>query len=325
MPILEMIGGNRLRFAIWHETVMGSETPTAAFELPVSWDGLKLGEMIKTEDSSEARGGRGEAVPFDVEFDATGQTFKLIGKYESIWHVWKHIAGTTIPPTGSDPYDHEATLGGLSSFGCEAALVDPTTASSSILYRAFGCRISKVGFPIARKGGEFSLDVTFDAVKVTKSTGTPITATAYDTEKPIVFGDQTTCTINSADAADITEGSLSIELGLESVVGARSGGRVSMVGSHLTKVRGSLKGMMHSASAYDALASGRTMFPIVITFTSGTDVFGLELPYCRMDPGPLNVSGPQGVALDRDFGAFEDPTDSDSPLKVTGTNGVASY
>lgn len=322
----EVIGGSHLRVCIWDEATYGSETPGTAFELPVSWEGFNIGETQDLIESSIARASRKEAIPFDGLINAEGLTMKILGHYDSIWHILKHAIESGITTAGTDPYTHEVVIDELPpGFGLEVALVDETTAADSWICQAYGCRISQLALPLAMPAGELPLDVTFEAKKVTSwAQGTPITATSY-TEDPILFTDQDALSIDAGALTDVTDATLTIDMGLESHKTAMGGGRTGMVGIGVAKVRGNIKALFHDSTTYNTLAESGTMFQLISSFASGTDIFKITMGHCRMNKGPTSIQGPQGIPVDRDFGAYLDDTDATTPIKIEGTNSTASY
>jgi hypothetical protein len=326
----EVFTGNQVRLAIWHETTWASETPTAAFEIPISMDNVTAGETQEVIESMEPRGSRKEAEPYLGLIKAESISLPVIAKYRSIWHIVKQVLGA-ITTSGTGPaYNQEATIGAaLPGFGFELAIVDPVTPANSKVWRAYGCRLQEVSFPIAKPSGEMIWTCRAVAAKVDGPlTQAPITAATFD-ESPILFADQSALTLDSGggatDLVDVLEATLTMSLTVQGYPTARNSGRVGLISSGTTKVRGQLKSLFHDAVVYDSLATARTPFSLVSTFTKGTDVFSLQLLNAILDKGPLSVSGAQGIPLDRNFGAYEDTTDPDSPLKVTGANGETSY
>jgi hypothetical protein len=327
----EIITGSSLAAAIWLEAAWGTETPTTAYALPISVANVNVGETQAFIDSQIARGTRKEQVPYPGVFTSDGNSFTMIGHYCSLIHMLKHVLGVTVTTTGDGtPYVH--TLSSLTDlpdgFGLQIALVDPATAANSQLYNCYGCRVQSITIPIAKAAGEMDVQVQFVAKKVVKSTAAPISATTYLPavgEVPIVFSEMTTLTINDGGGADaitdLIEASLTINMETEYQHTCNNSGRYGMFGSGITRIRGTGRAMLQSASVYEALAEAGTYCDIeVVLAHSANEGLTISLPYCRLMKKPIAISGPMGIGVDLEFSATEDPADATSPIQLVFNN-----
>lgn len=332
----EVLVGKQVRVAMWHETAAGwaSETPTTpVIELPVD-PRFNIGETQELIDSAIARGTRGQQVPYDGLIRADGLRLVVVAHYKSIGHIIKQLTKKTITTSGVGPYTHTtASLGALlPGFGLEIAIVDPDVAANSRLYRAYGCKLTRVSFPFAKPAGEMPWELTFSASKVAKlANGAPITATEYD-ESPIIFNNQTVLSINDGGGADsmgdLLEASVVIDVGSELHHTSHNAGRAGMYSVGETKITGQLRALLHKDSPYEALAEAGTHCVLISTIApDANNSFSVELPIVRIAKGPLAPSGPGGIPLDRSFGAYEDvDEDADSPVVFTWINAdVTTY
>lgn len=327
----EIITGSRLAACIWKEATWGTETPTTAYSIPVSVANLTVGETQQFIDSQVARGGRKEQVPYPGTITSEGNSITVIGHYVSAIHLLQHVLHDAPPTTGDGtPYVHTfSSLGDIpDGFGLQVALVDPATPANSLLYNCYGCRVQSITIPIAKAAGEMDLQVQFVAKKVTRTTGTPQTATGYLLavgETPIVFSDATVLTINDGGGADpiadLLEASITLNLETEYQHTCNNLGRYGMFGSGITRIRGTGRAMLHSSSAYEALAEAGTYCSIVSTITYSANVgVTITLPYLRLLKKPLAVSGPMGIGIDLEFAAVENTSDATSPIVVVFNN-----
>jgi hypothetical protein len=323
----EVLTGAQLRAIVWFDTDWPVEAVGAAcYELPISHEGMSVGETVEYLESVIARAGRAEADPVEGGATAKGLTITVVPGYDSVGWIQRMFLGIAAT-SGVGPYTHDTDLGDLDAgWGMEIAIVDPTAANST-LYRVYGGVVTQVSMGLAMPTGECKWSITYDAYKVVKSTGAPTAATSYDGERPLLYRDLSALTYDSGGGAqtmlDIIELTAELDLTAELIPTALNEGRAGLRSLGSTKVRGQLKGMVHSDDAYDDLAIARTPFELVATYTSGADSFAVTLPRARLQQGPITSGGPQGIPLERPIWASDNG--AGVSISTSLTNGIASY
>lgn len=270
--------------------------------------------------SNVITGNRNPSEPYRGNIDVQGDVEVPLDTAQIGMFLKAAFGAPETSSSGGDKYKHVFKLSqDMPSFTWEQGFQD-----IGVYKKYIGCKISKLSFSFGGDN-ELTAQTTIMGVKEVDGEGSSMQADAPTLVGNKLQFDQVTFKEDGSESNLGTDFSLDIDFGLDGDTYAIGGkGYRSFINDGITTVTGSLKAFFVDNTVIEKAEKG-TPTKLEIAITNSEESLTIILPevvYQRNTPG---ISGPEGVYIEMDYGAFYKDNENETAVQIELVNKIASY